>query len=69
MILTGGLPLGLFTGVGTFTLDHQGGMTHLRVKEEVRGPLRGLLWKATPDTRQDLIDYVNAVKKRAEILG
>ena len=44
-------------------------MTHLRVKGELAGPLRGLLWKAMPDTQQALIDYVNAVKERAEILG
>ncbi len=69
MTWTGGLPLGLFTGVCTFTLEPQSGMTHLRVKEEFTGPLRGLLWKAMPDARQPLIDYVNAVRKRSEILG
>ena len=44
-------------------------MTHLRVKEEFTGPLRGLLGKDMPDSRQPLIDYVNAVRKRSEILG
>lgn len=68
MTWTGGLPLGLFTGVRTFTLEAQGSMTHLRVTEEFTGPLRGLLRKGTPDLQQDLVDYVNAVKKRAEIL-
>ena len=69
MTWTRGLPLGLFTGVCTFTLEPQGGMTHLRVKQELTGPLRGLLGKAIPDARQPLIDYVNAVRKRSEILG
>jgi hypothetical protein len=69
MTWTGGLPLGLFTGVCTFRLESQGGMTHLRVKQEFTGPLRGLLGKAIPDARQPLIDYVNAVRKRSEILG
>ena len=44
-------------------------MTHLRVKAEFTGPLRRLLWQAVPETQQALTDYVNAVKKRAEILG
>lgn len=69
MTWTGGLPLGLFTGVCTFILEFQGGMTHLRVKVEFTGPLRGLLWTAGTETQQALTDYVNAVKKRAEILG
>ena len=69
MTWTGGLPLGLFTGLCTFTLSSQGGMTHLRVNVEFSGPLRGLYWTAVPDTQRALIDYVNAVKKRAEILG
>ncbi|MDF9752266.1 hypothetical protein M2428_003743 [Arthrobacter sp. ES3-54] len=69
MTWTGGLPLGLFTGVCTFTLEPQSGMTHLRGKEEFTGPLRGLFAKAMADARQPLIDYVNAVRKRSEILG
>ena len=69
MTWTGGLPLGLLTGVCTFTVDPQDGLTHLHVKEEFTGPLRGLLGKTTPDPRQPLIDYINAVRKRSEILG
>ncbi|SDK85495.1 Ribosome association toxin PasT (RatA) of the RatAB toxin-antitoxin module [Arthrobacter sp. ov407] len=69
MTWTGGLPLGLFTGLCTFTLDPEGGMTRLRVNVEFTGLLRGVLWNAVADTQQALIDYVNAVKKRAEILG
>lgn len=70
MTWTQGLPLGLLTGVRTFTLDPQGGMTHLRVKEDFTGPLCGLLlWEFVSDTQQAFIDYVSAVRKRAEILG
>ena len=43
MTWTQGLPLGLLTGVRTFTLEPVGGMTHLLVKEEFTGPLCGLL--------------------------
>lgn len=70
MTWTRGLPLGLLTGVRTFTLEPLGGMTHLRVKEEFTGPLCGLLlWEFVSDTQQAFIDYVDAVRKRAEILG
>lgn len=68
MTWTAGSPLGLLTRVRTFTLEPHGGMTHLRVKDEFTGPLRGLLPKV-PDTKPALIDYVSAVKKRAEIIG
>jgi hypothetical protein len=45
-------------------------MTHLRVKEEFTGPLCGLLlWEFVSDTQQAVIDYVDAVRKRAEIPG
>lgn len=70
MTWTQGLPLGLLTGVRTFTLERLGGMTHLRVREEFTGPLCGLLlWEFASDTQQAFIEYVNAVRKRAEILG
>ncbi len=70
MTWTRGLPLGLLTGVRTFTLEPLGGMTRLRVKEEFTGPLCGLLlWEFVSDTQQAFIDYVDAVRKRAEILG
>ncbi len=45
-------------------------VTHLRVKEEFTGPLCGLLlWEFVSDTQQAFIDYVEAVRKRAEVLG
>lgn len=71
MTWTQGMPLGLLTGVRTFTLEPVGGgTTHLSVKEEFTGPLCGLLlWEFVSDTQQAFIDYVNAVRKRAEILS
>ena len=69
MTWTRALPLGLFTGVRTFTLSPQGGKTHLRVKEEFSGPLLGLVWRTVPDLGQNCTGYVNAVKERAELIG
>lgn len=69
MTWTGGLPLGLFTGVRTFTLSPQNGKTHLKVREEFSGPLLGMIWRTVPDLGQDCTGYVNAVKERAELIG
>ena len=69
MTWTGGLPWGLLKSVCTFTLTPHGGMTHLRVREELTGPLLGPMWRTVPDLEPGFADYVSAVKKRAELLG
>jgi hypothetical protein len=67
MTWTGGVPLGLYRGVRTFTLSPQGGKTHLRVTEEFSGPLLGLM--QMPAMGQDCTGYISAVKERAELIG
>lgn len=69
MTWTGGIPLGLFTGVRTFTLTSHGTMTHLRVREEFSGPLLSAIWKRMPDMEPALDAYVKAAKARAELFG
>ena len=68
MTWTSGLPLGLLRRIRTFTLSPRAGLTHLKVKEEISGPLAGLLGNNRPDTTRTLNDYVHAVTKRAELL-
>ncbi|RAX16758.1 hypothetical protein DC347_10745 [Pseudarthrobacter sp. AG30] len=69
MTWTGGLPLGLYKNVRTFTLSTEAAMTHLRVTEEHTGPLAGLLAKPVPNAQQSFTKYVQAVKARAELFG
>lgn len=69
MTWTGGLPLGLFKTVRTFTLSSQAAMTRLRVKEEITGPLAGLMGNTVQDREDAFTDYVRAVKERAELIG
>jgi hypothetical protein len=69
MTWTGGLPFGLLSLVRTFVVTPEAGMTHLLIREELSGPLAGLLRKRTPDMTGPLTDYVWAVKRRAEIIG
>ena len=66
MTWTMGLPLGLLTGVRTFTLEPLGGMTYLRVKEEFTGPLCGLLlWEFVSDTQQAFIASLRVIRSYA----
>ncbi|HEY1154731.1 MAG TPA: hypothetical protein VGE95_00315 [Arthrobacter sp.] len=69
MTWTGGLSLGLYKSVRTFTLSTHAAMTHLRVTEERTGPLAGLFGKRAGAAQRSFADYVEAVKTRAELFG
>ncbi len=68
LVFTGGMPLGLFTGVRTFTLtpgDADGTATfHLR--EEYTGPLLGLIWRSMPDLGPSFRQFADGLKQRVE---
>lgn len=66
MTWTGGMPLGLFTGVRTFRTTQDGDTTHLSMREEYAGPLVGMMWKRMPDLGPSFTRFVNGVKARAE---
>jgi hypothetical protein len=69
MTWTGRLAVGLFKGVCTFTLTSHGEKTLLHVRQDLAGPLLGLLWRTLPDIEPAFAEYVDAVKKRAELLS
>jgi hypothetical protein len=67
MTWTGGMPLGLFTGVRTFTLRPHGiGSTDFTLRETFSGPLLGLLGRSIPDLTPSFETFVAALKARAE---
>ncbi|MET4097258.1 SRPBCC family protein [Arthrobacter sp. UYCu712] len=66
---TSRLPLGLLTRVRTFKLNPDGEKTHLRVREELSGPLRPLFGNGVRGKGPSFTEYVDAVKVRAETLG
>lgn len=67
MVWSGGMPLGLFKGVRTFTLSPQGnGVTKLTVREEYTGPLLPLIWRSMPDLQPSFNQFVAGLKQRAE---
>ena len=67
MVWTGGMPLGLFTGVRTFTLAPEGdGATRFSMREEYRGPLAPLIWRSIPDLGPSFPQLAAGLKARAE---
>jgi hypothetical protein len=64
---SGGMPLGLFTGVRTFTLAAESpGATRFKVREEYSGPLLGMIWKSMPDLQPSFDKFASGLKARAE---
>ena len=67
MVFTGGMPLGLFKGVRTYTLEPDGkGATNFHMREEYTGPLLGMIWKSIPDLGPSFQQFANGLKKQAE---
>jgi hypothetical protein len=67
MTWSGGMPLGLFKGVRTFTLSPQGnGATKFTVREEYTGPLLSMIWRSMPDLGPSFEKFATGLKKQAE---
>lgn len=64
---TGGMPLGLFKGVRTFTLaPRPDGAVDFMLREEFGGPLLPLIGRSIPDMTATFEDFVNGLKAHAE---
>lgn len=64
---SGGMPLGLFRGVRTFSLRPSGdGATAFTVREEYTGPLLGIVWRTIPDLGPSFATFAQGLKRRAE---
>lgn len=64
---TGGMPLGLFKGVRTFTLAPKGdGSVDFTLREEYGGLLLPLFAGTIPDLNKSFQDFVAGLKARAE---
>jgi hypothetical protein len=67
MVWSGGMPLGLFKGVRTFTLEPQGATsTKFTIREVFSGPLLPLFGGSLPDMTIPFQQFVEGLKKRAE---
>jgi hypothetical protein len=67
MVWSGGMPLGLFKGVRTFTLaPRPDGSLDFTLREEFSGPLLPLMAGSLPDMTQTFKDFVAGLKAHAE---
>jgi hypothetical protein len=66
MVWSGGMPLGLFRGVRTFTLDPAGDATRFTMREEYTGPFVPMIWKSMPDLQPSFDRFARGLKQRAE---
>ena len=67
MVFSGGMPLGLFKGVRTYTLEPDaGGGTNFHMREEYTGPLLGMIWKSIPDLGPSFQQFADGLKNEAE---
>lgn len=66
MTWTGGMPLGLFRGVRTFSLTADGEGTRFQMREEFSGPLLGMIWKSMPDLQPSFDKFAAGLKAEAE---
>ncbi len=66
MTWEGGMPLGLFRGIRSFTLKPQGEAQHFELREQFSGPMLALIGPSLPDMSQAFQDFVAGLKARAE---
>jgi hypothetical protein len=66
MVWTGGMPLGLFKGVRTYTLSPDGDATRFSMREEYTGPLLPLIWRTMPDLAPSFQQFATGLKQRVE---
>lgn len=70
MVWTGGMPLGLFRGVRTYSLTPKGdGTTEFRMEEVYSGPLAGIMGRQIPDLSGAFEQFGQALKQHAESAG
>jgi len=67
MVWSGGMPLGLFQGVRTYTLTKLGnGETRFDMRKEYSGPMLGMIWKSIPDLGPAFQEFAQSLKRAAE---
>ena len=63
---TGGMPLGMFRGVRSYTLTPSGTGTAFRMREEYTGWMLGAFKKQLPDLNPSFRQFVDGLKARVE---
>jgi uncharacterized protein YndB with AHSA1/START domain len=66
LVFSGGMPLGLFKGVRTYTLAPDEDGTLITVREEYTGALLSLIWRSMPDLQPSFDQFVRGLKDKVE---
>lgn len=66
MTWSGGMPLGLFKGVRTFTLTPAGEATEFTMHEVFSGPMLFLIGRSIPDMTEPFQKHAEGLKARVE---
>jgi len=66
IVFRGGMPLGLFTGERTYTLEREGTATRFTMREQYTGPLAGMIFKSIPDLGPSFQQFADELKIQAE---
>ncbi len=69
LVFEGGMPLGLFRGVRTYTLTPEGAGTRFHMREEYTGPLLSMIWKSMPDLQPSFDKFAAGLKAKTENRG
>ncbi len=69
MTWSGGMPLGLFKGVRTFTLTPASEGTEFTMHEVFSGPMLALIGGSIPDMSEAFSEFAAGLKRRAEAAG
>lgn len=66
LVLTGGMPLGLFTGTRRYELTSTETGSHFRMHEQFTGPLAGMIGKSIPNLQPAFDNFVTGLRTAAE---
>jgi hypothetical protein len=66
LVFSGGMPLGLFRGVRTYTLNQSNDSTLFKMREEYTGVMLGAIWKSMPDLAPSFTQFAEGLKNRVE---
>jgi hypothetical protein len=59
------MPLGLFTGERTYTLEPDGGGTRFTMREIYTGPMAGLIFRSIPDLTASFQQFAAGLSQQA----
>ncbi len=66
IVFLGGMPLGLFTGERTYTLEREGTATRFTMREQYTGPFAPIIFKSIPDLGPSFQRFADGLKRQAE---